>query len=88
MPDEDWNCWRQRESRQPYLKEAVGRGHEVTAIVRDAAKIQDKRVDVVEKNIFDIKSEDLQKYDVVVNAFGAAPGKEHQHVEAGRACSK
>ena len=66
------------------LKEAVDRGHEVTAIVRNAAKIQDKRVDVVEKNIFDIKSGDLQKYDVVVNAFGAAPGKEHQHVEAGR----
>lgn len=66
------------------LQEAVERGHEVTAIVRDASKIQNKQVHVVEKNIFDIKSEDLQKYDVVVNAFGAAPGQEHQHVEAGR----
>lgn len=66
------------------LKEAVERGHEVTALVRDASKIQNKEVAVVEKNIFDIKSEDILKFDVVVNAFNAAPGEEHQHVEAGK----
>ncbi|MBS4201762.1 NAD(P)-dependent oxidoreductase [Bacillus sp. FJAT-49732] len=65
------------------LNEAVERGHHVTAIVRDATKIQNKQVAVVEKNIFDIKAEDIKEYDVVVNAFNAAPGQEHQHVEAG-----
>lgn len=30
-------------------KEAVERGHEVTAIVRDASKVQNKQVAVVEK---------------------------------------
>ncbi|CAM3557581.1 NAD(P)-dependent oxidoreductase [Brevibacillus invocatus] len=34
--------------------------------------------------LFDLNAEDLQAYDVVVNAFGAAPGQEHLHVEAGR----
>lgn len=42
------------------LKEAVDRGHEVTAIVRNAAKIQDKRVDVVEK-IFSISNPEIFK---------------------------
>ena len=33
------------------LKEAKERGHEVTAIVRDASKLRDKSVPVIEKNI-------------------------------------
>ncbi|OYD09627.1 NAD(P)-dependent oxidoreductase [Paludifilum halophilum] len=66
------------------LKEGVERGHEVTAIVRDAGKVQNQDVGVVEKNIFDLKAEDIQRFDVIVNAFNAAPGHEHQHVEAGR----
>ena len=37
------------------LKEAISRGHQVTAIVRDASKLQDKTVPVIEKDIFDIK---------------------------------
>ncbi|MGP7819786.1 NAD(P)-dependent oxidoreductase [Niallia sp. 01092] len=63
------------------LKEAHSRGHEVTAIVRDAGKVQN--VAVVEKNIFDLKTEDIINFDVVVNAFNAAPGQEQQHVDAG-----
>ncbi|CRK82124.1 NAD(P)-dependent oxidoreductase [Neobacillus massiliamazoniensis] len=66
------------------LKEAVERGHEVTAIVRDAAKVQNQQVAVMEKNIFDLVAEDIKGFDVVVNAFNAAPGQEHQHVEAGK----
>ena len=66
------------------LKEAVERGHEVTAIVRDAAKIQNQQVAVVENNVFNLKTEDIQKYDVVVNAFNSAPGQEIQHIEAGQ----
>jgi putative NADH-flavin reductase len=66
------------------LKEAVERGHEVTAIVRDAAKVQHQNIEVLEKDIFDITANDVKKFAVVVNAFGAAPGQEHLHVEAGK----
>jgi uncharacterized protein len=55
------------------LKEAVEGGHEVTAIVRNAAKLNDKEVTVIEKNIFDLKAEDIKEFDVVVNAFNAVP---------------
>lgn len=65
------------------LKEAVERGHEITAIVRDASKVQNEQVAVLEKNIFDLNSEDIKNFDVVVNAFNAR-GQEHQHVEAGK----
>ncbi|TMV48059.1 NAD(P)-dependent oxidoreductase [Paenibacillus mesophilus] len=67
------------------VKEAVNRGHEVTAIVRNASKIGDNRIAVIEKDVFGLQAGDLQAFDAVVNAFGAAPGQEHLHVEAGRA---
>lgn len=66
------------------LQEAVNRGHEVTAIVRSTAKIQEQGVKVLEKDIFDLKADDLQGFDVVVNAFNAAPGQEEKHIEAGK----
>jgi uncharacterized protein len=66
------------------LKEALTRGHEVTAIVRDEARVQIQGASILEKDIFDLKAEDIKEFDVVVNAFGAAPGKEHLHVDAGK----
>ena len=65
-------------------KEAIARGHEVTAIVRDAAKVQNQGAAVLEKDVFALKADDVKEFDVVVNAFGAAPGHEHLHVEAGK----
>lgn len=65
------------------LKEAVSRGHEVTAIVREAAKLQDKNVTVIEKDIFKLTAADLNQFEVVVNAFGAPLGEEQAHVDAG-----
>jgi putative NADH-flavin reductase len=64
-------------------KEAVNRGHEVTAIVRTASKVDNKDVKVLEKDIFDLVSSDLEGFDVIVNAFNSAPGEETLHVEAG-----
>jgi putative NADH-flavin reductase len=64
-------------------QEAVSRGHQVTAIVRDASKIVDTSVSVLEKDILKLTSDDLSSFDAVVNAFGASPGQEHLHVEAG-----
>jgi len=63
----------------------VNRGHDVTAIVRDATKVDRKDVTVLEKSIFDLTTEDLKPFDVVVNAFGAPPGEEQAHVDAGHA---
>jgi len=65
------------------LKEALDRGHEVTAIVRDASKVTEANAAVLEKDVFALKSEDLKGFDAVVNAFGAPLGQEHLHVEAG-----
>ncbi|RKN85916.1 NAD(P)-dependent oxidoreductase [Paenibacillus ginsengarvi] len=67
------------------VKEAKDRGHNVTAIVRDASKVSGMNVAAIERSVFELKAEDLRSFDAVVNAFGAAPGQEHQHVEAGRA---
>jgi hypothetical protein len=66
------------------LMEAIERGHEVTAIVRNGAKVQNQDIDVLEKDIFDLEAEDVKEFDVIVNAFGAVPGQEHLHVDAGK----
>lgn len=66
------------------LKEALDRGHDVTAIVRNASKISESNVSVLEKDIFNLTAADLQSFNVVVNAFGAPAGQEHLHVEAGK----
>ena len=66
------------------LQEATQRGHEVTAIVRNAAKLDHQDVKVIE-NIFHLTVDDIKDLDVVVNAFGAPLGEEDAHVEAGHA---
>ncbi|RED55743.1 NAD(P)-dependent oxidoreductase [Cohnella lupini] len=67
------------------MKEALDRGHEVTAIVRNASKIADSNVNVLEKDIFNLTSSDLGAFDVVVNTFKAPDGEEHLYVDSGRA---
>ena len=67
------------------VNEAVSRGHNVTAIVRNASKLQDKNTAVIEKDVFDLTADDLTTFDVVVNAFGAPLGEEQAHVDAGHA---
>ena len=67
-------------------KEAKDRGHKVTAIVRNAEKMADKDIRVVEKAFFTLTSEDIKKYDVVVNAFGTGMEQEEavKHVQFGK----
>lgn len=67
------------------MKEALDRGHDVTAIVRDASKIVEPKVAVMEKDVFALTAADINGFDAVVNAFGAPAGKENLHVEAGNA---
>lgn len=61
------------------MHEAIKRGHEVVAIVRDSAKVDANRVDIIEKNIFNLTGTDLVSFDVVVDAFSAPQGLEKQH---------
>ncbi|MCH7322748.1 NAD(P)-dependent oxidoreductase [Solibacillus sp. MA9] len=70
------------------LEEAIQRGHDVTAIVRNQEKFTKANVSVIEKDIFQITSKDIAPFDVVVNAFGAAIGEEQAHVDAGHALIK
>ncbi|QOT01007.1 NAD(P)-dependent oxidoreductase [Brevibacterium sp. JNUCC-42] len=67
------------------MQEALQRGHEVTAIVRDATKLgqSNQKVAILQKDVFDLTTQDLHKFDVVINSFGAKPGEEHLHVDAG-----
>src|SRR5699024_6992420 len=66
------------------LDEAKDRGHEVTAIVRNANKLNNKDVKVIEKEVQELVKEDFNGLDVVVNAFGAPLGEKDAHIEAGR----
>lgn len=51
------------------VKEALDRGLDVTAVVREANKTAAQKV--IEKDLFDLTAEDLKGFDVVVDAFGA-----------------
>ncbi len=68
---------------QKIVEEAVQRGHEVTAIVRSAAKVT-TAIPVIEKDVFQLTQNDVKDFDSVVNAFGAPAGQEDLHVKAGR----
>ncbi|RFU63726.1 NAD(P)-dependent oxidoreductase [Peribacillus glennii] len=66
------------------MKEALDRGHEVTAIVRNASKVAGTNAAVLEKDLFNLTGDHLKSFDVVVNAFSAPMGEEHLYVDAGR----
>ena len=44
-----------------------------------------RNVAVIEKNVFDVTTDDVKAFDVVINAFGAPLGEEQAHVDAGHA---
>lgn len=52
------------------VKEALSRGHEVTAVVRQSGKAPEG-AKVIVKDLFDLTLDDLQNSDVVIDAFGA-----------------
>ena len=51
------------------VKEAVDRGLDVTAIVRSNNQTVAKQV--IQEDLFDLTSSDLEAFDVVIDAFGA-----------------
>ena len=66
------------------VEEALIRGYEVTAFVRDASKVSNSKVNVIEKDIKALTTDDIKGFDAVVNAFGAPFGSEQLHVELGQ----
>lgn len=58
------------------MEEALQRGLDVAAIVRNKSKLSNSKVKVIEKDLFDLKKEDLKDFDTVVSAFGAWEEKE------------
>ena len=52
------------------VKEALRRGHTVTAIVRSASKLEAPDIRVIEKDILSLSYADLQDQDAILNAFG------------------
>lgn len=51
------------------VKEAVSRGLDVTAVVREENQTQAKHV--LKKDLYDLTAADLKGFDVVIDAFGA-----------------
>lgn len=63
---------------QLIVKEAKDRGLDVTAVVRGENRTEADKVII--KDLFELKTEDLKDFDVVVDAFGAwTPEKLSQH---------
>ena len=50
--------------------EAVMRGFDVTAVIRQPCA-KNKKAKVLQKDLFDLKPEDLAGFDAVIDAFGA-----------------
>ena len=51
------------------VKEAVNRGLDVTAVVREANRTDAQHI--IERDLFDLTAADLAGFDVVIDAFGA-----------------
>ena len=57
--------------------EAYKRGHHVTAILRDSDKMPGSLYPVLEKDLFDLTTDDLFRFDAVVSAYGLPFGGDH-----------
>lgn len=67
---------------QEIYREAVRRGEEAVALVRDAAKAREllgAEAAVVEKDAFELTAADLAGFDAVVDAFGTSPEQAYTH---------
>lgn len=53
------------------VQEAASRGHEVTAVVRNAGKVVGEKAKILEKDLFALVYDDLKENEVIIDAFGA-----------------
>ena len=66
------------------LREAQMRQHDVTAIVMNKANLKIAGTPVLERDLFYLTKEDVEPFDVLINAFSPSTSQEHLHVDAGR----
>lgn len=66
------------------LREAQMREHDVTAIVMNQANLKIEGTPVLERDLFHLTKEDIEPFDVLINAFSPSASEPHLHVEAGR----
>ena len=52
------------------VREALSRGHAVTAIVRDKTKLTEPGVQILEKEVFALRYDDLEDYDAIIDTLG------------------
>ncbi|MDR0300169.1 MAG: NAD(P)H-binding protein [Streptococcaceae bacterium] len=57
-------------------EKAIAKGFDVTAIIRDASKMTDKNIPVIEKSVLDITLSDVSDFDTVIAAYGVTLGHE------------
>lgn len=73
---------------QALVREALNRGHDVTAVVRDASrlKIEHERLHAVEGNLLDPATveRNAKGREAVISAYGPKPGEEEELLEAAR----
>lgn len=68
-------------SGQKILAQALNRGLDVTAMVRNPAKLTAK-VPFIQREVFQITAPDLAPFDVIISAFGNSDGSNRQeHVQ-------
>ena len=64
------------------VKEALNRGHDVTAIVRGKG-VDHGKAKIIEKDLFNLTYNDIKDFDAIVDAFGAwTPETIPQHITA------
>ena len=62
------------------VKEALARGHEVTAVIRDKSKSSEPKAHVLVKDLFALTYGDVKDHDVIIDAFAAwKPDALEQH---------
>lgn len=66
------------------LREALMRNHNVTAIVINKAVLKINDVETLEKDLFHLTREDIEPFDVLINAFAPTTDEAYLHVEAGK----
>ena len=64
------------------LREVFYRNHDVTAIVLNKGLVK-YDVPIIEADLFDLTKEQLQDFDVIINAFAPTNGNQALHLEAG-----
>lgn len=69
---------------QDLFKEATRRGHETTAIVRNAKKAKEllgANIKIIEKDVFSLNHDDLRNFDAIVIAYATEPTRAYLQVD-------